>query len=111
MAQKESKKDTNSNQKGIFKKSIIIGICASVALFILDIVIMAIRQKSDDFPYIKNILLLPLWESIMQFIGFQNFEFAKVIAIVSYIPYIILVGAFYGFIIGLIIYYLGLPKK
>jgi hypothetical protein len=109
MAQKELKENINSNKK-LFIKSIIFGIISTIALFILDNLIMVIRQKSDDFPYIKNILLIPIWEVLMQFIGFKQFEFAKIIAIFSYIPYIILVGAFYGFIIGLIVYFFSLEK-
>lgn len=110
MVPKKLKERINSN-KEIFKKSILLGIGFTFVLFILDNLIMVIRQKSDDFPYIKDILLIPVWEFLIQLIGFKQFEFAKLIAIVSYIPYIILVGAIYGFIIGLIVYYLNLLRR
>ena len=102
---------TNLIRNRFFRKSIIIGICSAVFLFILDNMIMVIRQKSDDFPYIKYVLVMPLWESIMQFIDSTQFELAKVITIPLSILFIIIVGATYGFIIALIMHYSTMKLK
>ncbi len=87
----------------IKNKNIFIGSLSTFALWFLDILIVTIRQSSDDFTIIKQVLLVPQWESLMDRLSpfFGNAIIG--IALLTTIPYILLVGALYGLVIGLLI--------
>jgi hypothetical protein len=101
----ERMEQKNTAPTRVLTKSIVIGIASTVILFFIDNVLVVMRQRSDDFPYIKYALLTPVWESIRQYMGSMLPELAKIIAMPSSLVFVIFVGALYGCIVGLVIYY------
>lgn len=93
----------NSKSKNIILKCIAVSVCvAYIFIIFVDPMISEIRQKSDDFPYIKNFFLLPFYQSVMEMLPLNN-DMGMGLAFLGIMIYPLFVGALYGLIIGVII--------